>query len=190
MFTRARSRHHGQMTCFSWFIAWSWTHFIVCVTGARLGRVFPWRRASLPPQDDDGGDGVDRVRAAHGSNGPQILRERQNLRRMKKKKKRWMKQRVKWRRDWNVKVKIEREREREILLRFQLQKRSTECCDEELYYRTNYWEWRKNNEGDHVCTVNTWKFSRRHGDLVICDVSSSDTRKMMRINRMCTHRHL
>ncbi|KAK3508348.1 hypothetical protein QTP70_022927, partial [Hemibagrus guttatus] len=46
---------------------------------ARLGRVFPWCRSSLPPQDDDGGDGVDRVRAAHGSNGPQILRERQNL---------------------------------------------------------------------------------------------------------------
>lgn len=47
----------------------------VCVSGAWLGRVFPRCCASLPPQDDDGGDGVDRVRAAHDSNGPQILRD-------------------------------------------------------------------------------------------------------------------
>lgn len=47
----------------------------VCVSGAWLSWVLSWRCASLPPQDDDGGDGVDGVRAAHGSNGPQILRK-------------------------------------------------------------------------------------------------------------------
>lgn len=44
------------------------------MSGARIGGFFPWCCSSLSQENHDGGDGVDSVRAADGSDGPQILR--------------------------------------------------------------------------------------------------------------------
>ncbi len=47
---------------------------MICLSGARFGGVFPWRSSSISQEIHDGGDGVDGVWAADGSDGPQILR--------------------------------------------------------------------------------------------------------------------